>query len=117
MVLYTPSRSASSEDSPFKMQLVYFSNELPYDDLQSLFRQILQHSKERDHPHLALFLQEATLALRDEVRQLSTELKSSIPPFESVLNFAEFTDLRQGPLGGSVDGILLCTVEIAALIG
>ncbi|KAK8050737.1 Type I Polyketide synthases (Type I PKS) [Apiospora phragmitis] len=117
MVLYTPSRSASSEDSSSKMQLVYFSNELPYDDLQTLFRELLQHSKERDHPHLALFLQEATLALRDEVRQLSTELKASIPPFESVLNFAEFTDLRQGPLSGSIDGILLCTVEIAALIG
>ena len=100
-----------------KMRLVYFSNEFPHDDLQNLFRGLHQHSKDRRHPILARFLEEATLALRDEIRQLPTVQRESIPPFETILNFADFADLRKGPLGGSIDGILLCTLELGALIG
>jgi hypothetical protein len=115
MTVYTP--SDSTVDHSTKMKVVYFRNELPPDDLTNLFRELLQHSKGRSHPILALFLQEATIALRDEVQQLPTELKALIPPFESVLNFVDFTDLQKGPLSGSVSGILLCTIELGALIG
>lgn len=118
MVIYTPSRSdTASDDDSIRMKLVYFSNEFPHDDLQHVFRRLHQHSKDRRHPILARFLDEATLALRDEVRQLNTVLKASIPPFESILNFADFAELRKGPLCGSVDGILLCVVELGTLIG
>ncbi|KAI0434440.1 putative polyketide synthase [Xylaria sp. FL1042] len=115
MVVYTPSRS-SDTDGASKMKVIYFSNEFPSDDLQQLFRQLLQRSKDRRHPHLARFLNEATLAVRDEVRHLVPTLRNLIPPFETILDFAQFTNLRQGPLCGSIDGILLCVVEIGTLI-
>lgn len=115
MVIYTPSRSDT--EGTTKMKLVYFSNELPRDDLQNLFRELHQHSKNRGHPILARFLDEATLAIREEIRQLPTALKALIPPFETILNFSDFADLRKGQLCGSIDGILLCTVELGTLIG
>lgn len=116
MSIYTP--SPSSEDNfPTRTRLVYFSNEFPYDDLATLFRGLLLHSKRRDHSILALFLEEATLALRDEIQQLPAQTRALIPPFESILNFVDFTEVRHGPLSGSIDGILLCTVELGALIG
>lgn len=114
MAIYTPSRSDTEVIT--KMKLVYFSNEFPHDDLQNLIRELHQHSKNRQHPILARFLEEATLAIREEVRQLPTTLKALIPPFETILNFSDFADLRKGQLCGSIDGILLCTVEVATLI-
>ena len=115
MVIYTPSRSDTEGDCA-KIKLVYFSNEFPYDDLQTLSRELTQHSKDRQYPNLARFLEEATLAIREEVRELPADLKALIPPFESILNFPDFADLRKGPLCGSVDGIILCTIELGALI-
>lgn len=100
-----------------KMKLVYFSNEFPNDDLQELLRRLHNHSKDRRHAILAEFLNEATAAIRDEVRQLPKQVRDQIPPFESVLNFGDHPELRKGPLSGSVDGILLCVVELATFIG
>ena len=100
-----------------KMKVAYFSNEFPHDDLQDLLRRVHNHSKDRRHPILANFINEATLAVRDEVRQLPTALKKLVPPFETILNFAEFAELRKGPLGGAIDGVLLCAVELGAFIG
>lgn len=99
------------------MKLLYFSNEFPKDDLQGLFRRLYNHSKDRRHPILARFIDEATLAVRDEVRQLPTSVKSLVPAFETVLNLADYPELRKGPLSGSLDGVLLCVLEIATLIG
>ena len=114
MVLYTPSRSDT--EATTKMKVVYFSNEFPHDELQNLLRELHQHSKKRQHPILARFVEEATLAIREEVRQLPIPLNASIPPFETILNFSEFADLRKGQLGGSIDGVLLCIVELGTLI-
>lgn len=99
------------------MRLLYFSNELPPDDLHTLFHNLHNHSKDRQYPILARFLEEATLAVREEVRQLPSTLRALIPPFESILDFVEFGDLRKGQLCGSIDGILLCTLELGTLIG
>lgn len=115
MAIYTPSRSDTEMTA--KVKLVYFSNEFPHDDLQNLFLELHQHSKSRRHPILARFLEEATLAIREEVQQLPTALKALIPPFETILNFSGFADLRKGQLCGSIDGILLCTLELGTLIG
>lgn len=113
MTTYTP----PSEGEPAKMKLVYFSNEFPRDDLRDLFRKMRQHSKDRRHHILARFLEEATLAIHEEVRQLPTALRALIPPFETILDFSNFADLRKGQLCGSIDGILLCTVELGTFIG
>ena len=99
------------------MKLIYFSNEFPHDDLQDLFRRLYTHSKDRAHPVLARFLDEATLTIRDEVRRLPAALQGLIPPFETILDFADHPELRKGPLSGSVEGVLLCVVELATLIG
>ncbi|KUI69031.1 Conidial yellow pigment biosynthesis polyketide synthase [Cytospora mali] len=119
MPLLTPSSpsTTASDMSVGKMKVVHFSNEFPYDDQQTLFREFLRHSKERSHPLLAQFLDEATRAVREEIRLLPSALKALIPPFESVLNFVDFSELRKGPLSGSIDGVLLCIVELGTFIG
>jgi hypothetical protein len=115
MEIYTPSSDASGE--PRKVKLIYFSNEFPHDDLQELFLRLKNHSKNSQHSILARFIHEATLAIHGEIRQLPSQLKTLIPPFETILEFASHPELRKGPLCGSIDGVLLCVVELATLIG
>ena len=115
MGIYTP--SCSDTEMSTKSKLLYFSNDFPHDDLQNLFRQLHQHSKSRRHPILARFLEEVTLAIREEVQQLPTVLRGLIPSFETIINFSDWGHLRKGQLCGSIDGILLSTLEIGALIG
>ncbi|RYC54173.1 hypothetical protein CHU98_g12041, partial [Xylaria longipes] len=107
-----------SEIEAASARLVYFSNEFPHDNLPALLRLLLQHSKDRRHPILARFFEEATLAIREEVSQLPLALRSQIPPFESILDIVGFDHLRQrGSLCESINGVLLCTVEIGTYIG
>jgi monodictyphenone polyketide synthase len=113
MAVYTPTQS----DNNVNMKLLYFSNEFPHDDLHNLSRRLLQHSKTRQHPILARFLEEATRAVREEVRELPAHLKPLIPPFETILNFVDFGELRKSRLCGAIDGIILCAVELGAFIG
>lgn len=115
MVVNTPSSSSSSEAG--KMQVLYFSNELPNNDLQQLFRRLHNHAKDRKHPVLARFIQEATSAVVEEVRLLPSGVRALVPPFESVLNLADLSDMHKGPLGGAIEGVLHCVAELASLIG
>ncbi|KFA54249.1 hypothetical protein S40293_07813 [Stachybotrys chartarum IBT 40293] len=107
MTLYSSMTPTSNSDGfneigATTMRLIYFSNEFPHDDLHKHFR----------------FLQEATLAVKDEVKQLPSPLKAQIPPFESILDFAHFADLRRSrPFCESINGVLLCTLEIGTYIG
>lgn len=112
---FTP--SSDSQGDFGSMRLVYFSNEFPGDNLHHLLRRLWTHSKDRGHRILANFIDEATLAIREEIRQLPTELKSLIPPFQSIFNFADYPDLRKSQLCGAIDGVLLCAVELATYIG
>ncbi|KAF2997726.1 putative PKS-like protein biosynthetic cluster [Neopestalotiopsis sp. 37M] len=98
------------------MKLLYFSNEFPHDDLAGLSRQLTLLSKQKQFLHLARFLDHATEAVRDEVRQLPWSLRNTIPPFDSVFNFIEHTSLRKGELGASIDGVLLVVVQLGTLI-
>ncbi|KAL3451986.1 hypothetical protein BJX65DRAFT_203745 [Aspergillus insuetus] len=115
MSVYTPQSESPAEYS--KMKVLYFSNEFPKDDLQALFRRLHNHSKHRRHPTLARFIDEATLAIREEVRHLPAALKALVPPFETVLNLVDHPDLRKGPFSGSIEGVLICVLEISTLIG
>lgn len=117
---FTPSSpsTTSMDMSIGKMQIVHFHNEFPYDDQQLMFREILAHSKDRSHPVLAQFLDEATRAIREEIRLLPSALKATIPPFESVLNFVDFAELRKSnQLNNSVEGVILCIIELGTFIG
>jgi monodictyphenone polyketide synthase len=97
--------------------LAYFSNEFPHDDVQDLSRRLHIHSKDINRHILARFLDYATLALRDEIRGLPARSRALIPPFQTILNLANYPELREGPLSGSIDGILLCVIELALFIG
>lgn len=99
------------------MDVVYFSNEFPREDLQNLFRRLHNHSKGRQHPILAQFLDEATWAIKNEIQSLSSELRQLIPPFTTILSWAEATELREGLLCGAVDGVLLIVAQLATYIG
>ena len=99
------------------MRLGYFSNEFPHDDLKDLLRHLHVHGKDIRYPTLARFIHEATLAIQEEVRLLPATLRMLVPSFETVFNLADHSALRNGSLGGAVDGMLLCAVQLAALIG
>ncbi|KAG8169429.1 hypothetical protein KVR01_000174 [Diaporthe batatas] len=112
----TPTTTAS-DISLYKMRVVHFSNEFPYDDQQTLFRDLYRQSKDRAHPLLAQFLDEAARAVREEARLIPPTLRTLIPHFETFLEFVSLDELRNGPLSGSIDGVLLCIVELGAFIG
>jgi monodictyphenone polyketide synthase len=117
MTIYTPTSGADSVSSLPSMELIYFGNEFPKDDLQDIFRRIHNHSKDKTHSILAQFINEATLAIKDEIRRLPTELRTLIPPFNILLRWAEFNELREGLMCGAVDGVLLIVAQLAAYIG
>ncbi|KAI2613400.1 putative polyketide synthase [Hypoxylon sp. NC1633] len=102
---------------PSRLNVGYFSNEFPPDDLKTLLRRLHVHSKDRRHSTLANFIAEATSALHDEVRELPAATRALVPPFETVFNLADHHTLRNGPLGGAIDGVLLCALQLATLIG
>jgi monodictyphenone polyketide synthase len=117
MPIYTPSTTSESESLASTMDIVYFSNEFPREDLQSLFRRLHNHSKGRQHPTLAHFLSEATWAIKNEIQSLPSELRQLIPPFTTILSWVEATELREGLICGAVDGVLLIVAQLATYIG
>lgn len=98
------------------MQVIYFSNEFPKEDLQDVFRQVHKQSKDRRHHLLAQFLFEATQAVKEEISRLPAKLKELIPPFQTLFSWAENAELREGLLCGSIDGVLLVLVQISSYI-
>ena len=98
------------------MELIYFSNEFPKEDLLGVFRQVHSLSKDRSHPLLARFLSEATIAVKEEIARLPSKHKQLFSPFENLLAWAEDTDLRAGLLCGAIDGVLLVITQLAAYL-
>ncbi|KAJ5297817.1 hypothetical protein N7508_008066 [Penicillium antarcticum] len=108
---------AESSDELLHMTVCYFGNEFPNGGTKDVFRQLHNHSKNRHHLLLANFIEAATLVIREEVRSLPTKLRTLFPPFETVFGLADSDDLRSGPLGDCVNGMLICVVQLATLIG
>ncbi|KAJ5952332.1 uncharacterized protein N7479_010745 [Penicillium vulpinum] len=102
---------------PDKAKVAYFGNEFPIDDLKDLFRRLYGHSKDKRHAGLARFIHEATSVVREEVRLLPAALRTLVPPFQTIFDLANDAELRSGPLGGSIDGMLLCALQLATFIG
>ena len=107
----------SIQDAGSVLRLSYFSNEFPHDDLHGLLRKLRTHGFNTRHPILAKFMDEATRALREEVKELPAELRTLIPAFESIISLVDESELRKGPLNGSMDGVLLCLCQLSAYIG
>lgn len=113
----TPSTNSISDLGTANMELVFFGNELPNGDLLDIFRKLHNHGKGRKYQMLAQFINDATVAVKEEIYKLPTELKKLFPPFESILSWVENTELREGILCGAVDGVLLVVFQIATYIG
>lgn len=97
--------------------VIYFGNELPKEDLQDVFRRLHLQSKDAKHPLLSRFLANSTQSIKKEVEQLPCETKQHIPPFETILSWAEHNDLKDGLLCGAVMGVLLTVAQIGMYIG
>lgn len=109
---FTPSSMGMSS-----LEVIYFGNELPSEDLQDVFRKLHLHSKDARHPLLARFVAESTQAIKEEVMRLPAEIKQHVPPFETILSWAEHNDLRDGVLCGAVLGVLLSIAQIGTYVG
>jgi monodictyphenone polyketide synthase len=101
---------------PETMEVVYFGNEFPKEDLMDVFRCLHNRSKSSDHHVLARFINESTAAVKKEIEKLPSSLKSLIPTFESLSSWAENKELREGQLCGAIDGVLLVLVQVSVYI-
>lgn len=117
MMETTPTSGSESPSDFQRLRVVYFGNEFPRDDLQYLYRRLHIHSQNKQHSLLAQFIDNATSVVREEVRYLPAELKKLLPPFRTIFDLADDAELRRGPLCGSIDGVLLCVVQLATFIG
>ncbi|PHH60155.1 hypothetical protein CDD81_2073 [Ophiocordyceps australis] len=113
---YTPGTSSNSSDDASGMKLVYFGNEFPTHDWHDVLRRLHNLSKDRRHHVLAQFISEATWAIKDEVEQLPTEVRQVIPPFRTIVSWADDEELRESSLSSVVDGVLLVLVQLATYI-
>jgi monodictyphenone polyketide synthase len=98
------------------MEVVYFSNEFPKDDLSDIFRLLHDRSKTTNHEVLARFNRDATRAVKKEIEKLPSNLKTQIPPFESLSSWVEQKELREGELCGAIDGVLLILLQLSVFI-
>ncbi|KAF7159500.1 hypothetical protein CNMCM5623_004838 [Aspergillus felis] len=99
------------------MRLFFFSNKFPTDDLPELFRLLRLRSQSPGHVVLRRVLEETTRVVREEIHRLPPELKSLIPPFQSILDLAENYNWHKGPLCGVFECVFLCLVQLGLFIG
>ncbi|KAJ5908598.1 VrtR2 [Penicillium taxi] len=75
-------------------KLLYFGNELPNDDLNDLFRRLLQHSKDRRF-----------------------RLLNAAPYFDNILTLSEQGYLRELGLGAAMESAFLLILQLGLFIG
>ncbi|KAK1968596.1 polyketide synthase [Colletotrichum sublineola] len=98
--------------------LVVFSHELPSGGIQELIRRLHRYAKLSHHPILARFLSQCVSVLRQEVQKLPREQRQHIPPFSDLITLgSHWEQLRNGPLGGTWEGVFVCIYELAVFIG
>ena len=117
MTLFTPVKSSDSDPDSRRMEVIYFSNEFPQEDLSDLFRHLHNHAKDRNHPLLAKFIEGSTWAIRDEIARLPTALQRLIDPLETILGWAENDSLRRSEICAAVEGVLLVVLQLGTYIG
>ena len=113
----TPSTDSSGSVSNSRTKLIFFSNEFPNDDVKDLFRRLRSRSKDRKFRHLAAFLERCTVSIKAEICKLPKTVQDLVPPFQHILTLADHVAFRGSPLGGAMESAILCTLQLAALIG
>lgn len=111
----TPSSSETFDHSP--QSLVFFRNDFPGGNLEQTTRLLYRHSKNRRFSLLALFFDECTAVLKDEVTRLPKFLEERFPYFDNVLTLAGNDELKDGPLCAAMGGVLLCVLQLGLMIG
>ncbi|KAL4983906.1 ketoacyl-synt-domain-containing protein [Aspergillus falconensis] len=102
---------------PEEPTLWYFGNEFPNDDVNELFRHLLQHSKDRRFRTLSAYLEESTLVLQDEIARLPHVVRSRVPHFDNIVTLSEEGYLRDLGLGAAMESAFLLVLQLGLLIG
>lgn len=104
--------------SELSTTLLFCSNELPKDGIETKLAAIHRRAKDRKFHFLSRFLSECTEVLKAEVAELHPSSRVLLPQFHNVLGLAgNLDDYRDGPLGGALEGALLCVLQIGMIIG
>ncbi|KAL4959540.1 type I polyketide synthase [Aspergillus stella-maris] len=99
------------------MKVIFFSNKFPIEDPSELFRSIRRKAQSAQHVILRQLLEEATTAVRDEIRLLPSELRAVVPPFNSILDLTDSWDWHRGPLSGTFECVFLCLASLCHFAG
>lgn len=106
-----------SLSGPSGTKVVFFVERPSEHDLSSLFRQLRLQSKISDHTILRWLLVESTTVLREEIRRLPSELKGSLPPFQTVPDLCESYAWQASPLAGPLSNVFSCLVSLCLFVG
>ena len=100
------------------MKLAFFSGEHSHDEVVSVARRLRNASNIPTYGLLRLFLENATTAIKDEIRRLPPDVQRLVPPFEHILDWTEqTTEVKGTPLAEPYERVVLIVIKICCLIG
>ncbi|KAL4889284.1 hypothetical protein BDV59DRAFT_210465 [Aspergillus ambiguus] len=97
-------------------KIFYFNDGFPTGDRTHVFQLLRVCHKSPRHVFLRLICQEATIALREVIRELPVSMRSSVPPFSSILDLAESYDWIPEPLNSALRGVLICMIQLGLFV-
>lgn len=100
-----------------KLRLYHFPNVHPVDDVSRIVVLLRHRSKDSDHLFLRLFLEDATITLRKEFCTLPEHLRTTIPPFENILDLARVSTTRKQPSGILIESLMVLVIQLGLIIG
>lgn len=114
----TPSSLSTETMSRLSSRLLFFGNDFPSDNLGDLFRRLHRWSKDKRFTVLGLFLEDAVAVIKSEIGQLSQPVPEQVSSIQSIMGLVDaYEAIRITPIGASLESALLCTLQIAVLIG
>ncbi|KAJ5540753.1 polyketide synthase [Penicillium frequentans] len=99
------------------MKLILFVEPPSGHEFSSLCHRLRAKTRSSSHRILRWLLSESTTVLREEFRRLSTELKSDLPPFQSVLDVIQSYNWQAGPLAGPLSNAFSCLLSLCLFVG
>ena len=95
--------------------VVFFTNDFP-SDAGDVLRSLQRHSKDARCRHLASMLSMCNRAVKEEVALLPKTWQQHVPPVDDLLALFNDTAFREGPLGGSMEGVFLTIFQLGCII-